>query len=68
MIKWSFFLTLTGLGILALPWPLPHSYLDYVGMMIGYILLIAPGFTLVVAVLNRLVNISFTTNPEDKLK
>ena len=52
-----------GCAILMVPaWRPPYTYIDTLIQLVGYIMMLGPPFIILVAVLNKLVNISFTTD------
>lgn len=59
-MKKFFFTSLIGFLILGLPWEPPYTYLEGVIILLGYILAFVPGILLLILILNRLINISFT--------
>lgn len=63
MIKKMILLTGIGVGILSFDWKPPYDFWEALIMLFGWILMLGPSFILVVAILNRLINISFTTKP-----
>lgn len=61
MIKKFIIATIAGFVILGLPWKPPYTYWENAFILLGYVLAFIPGFILLILVLNRLINISFTT-------
>ena len=62
MLRWLLMITVFGVVILTLPdWKPPYSYGDYVVQLLGWIMMLGPGFLLLTLIFNRLLNISFRT-------
>lgn len=60
MLKTFFIISLVSFGVLGLPiWTPPYSVFESLIILVAFFGVVGPWFLILVAVLNRLVNISF---------